>query len=93
VINCVTVHLRKGGCDAQAQGDPRSLICLRDSRIYPVACYENTTPGVVGQWCNSKHSENEVGCLDCHGASVSEPDALEHWAKTIAMAMNGTETA
>ena len=58
-----------------------------------VVCHENTTPGVVGQWRNSKHSENEVGCLDCHGASASEPDALEHWAKTIAMAMNGTETA
>jgi len=58
-----------------------------------VACHEHTTPGVVGQWRNSKHSENEVGCLECHSASAPEPDAFEHWTETIAIIVSPSDCA
>ena len=32
-----------------------------------VPCHEKLTPGVVGDWRESRHSETKVGCADCHG--------------------------
>jgi hydroxylamine dehydrogenase len=58
-----------------------------------VACHETTTPGIVGQWRSSKHSLNDVECLDCHGASASDPDAFEHGSMTIAIIVSPRDCA
>ncbi len=49
-----------------------------------IACHQENTPGLVQQWKHSKHAENEVGCLDCHSAEKSEPDAFLHEGAYIA---------
>lgn len=30
-------------------------------------CHQKTSPGIVGDWKLSKHSENKIGCGTCHG--------------------------
>jgi hypothetical protein len=50
-----------------------------------VTCHEKMTPGIVGQWNNSLHSEAGIGCLDCHAADPSEVDAFKHGGTTIAI--------
>lgn len=32
-----------------------------------VECHEQETPGIVGDWRLSKHSQQEVDCVACHG--------------------------
>jgi hypothetical protein len=36
-----------------------------------IDCHEDVTPFVVSEWKRSKHSENMVSCLMCHGVSHS----------------------
>jgi hydroxylamine dehydrogenase len=50
-----------------------------------ISCHEKVSPGIVGQWRASKHSQAEIACLDCHGAQKGEPDAFEHNGSTIAI--------
>ena len=49
-----------------------------------VACHETKTPGIVGQWKESKHSRSGIGCYDCHKAVKTDKDAFLHEGKTIA---------
>ena len=32
-----------------------------------VQCHQRISPGQVADWKASKHSEEEVGCAECHG--------------------------
>jgi hydroxylamine dehydrogenase len=32
-----------------------------------VECHSKVTPNIVSDWKLSKHSQNEIGCADCHG--------------------------
>jgi hypothetical protein len=41
-------------------------------------CHKKVTPGLFHQWAQSKHAENEVMCIDCHGADEGDPDAFVH---------------
>ena len=36
------------------------------------------------QWKNSKHGQNDVGCIDCHRADKNDVDAFVHHGETIA---------
>ncbi|MCP5499857.1 MAG: hydroxylamine oxidoreductase [Leptospiraceae bacterium] len=49
-----------------------------------VSCHTTKTPGIVGQWKESKHSQSGVGCYNCHKADKGDKDAFEHEGKTIA---------
>lgn len=49
-----------------------------------VTCHQEKNPGLYKQWKNSKHGENDVGCIDCHQADKSDVDAFEHYGATIA---------
>lgn len=49
-----------------------------------VGCHQEKNPGLYKQWINSKHGENEVGCLDCHGAEEGDPDGFEHNGALVA---------
>ncbi len=43
-----------------------------------VDCHRTQSPALVMQWESSLHFENEVGCIECHGANEGEIDAWEH---------------
>ncbi|MBW1896340.1 MAG: cytochrome c3 family protein, partial [Deltaproteobacteria bacterium] len=58
-----------------------------------VECHAETTPGIVGQWRDSKHSEIEVSCIDCHQADESDLDAFEHYGKNIAIIVSPKDCA
>ncbi len=49
------------------------------------ACHAAVSPGIVEQWKLSRHFENDIGCIDCHRAEAADPDAFEHYGKTIAI--------
>lgn len=45
---------------------------------------ENQGQGIVEQWKEGDHFENGVGCFECHQADAKDPDAFEHYGRTIA---------
>ncbi|UCE66813.1 MAG: hypothetical protein JSU85_02045 [Candidatus Zixiibacteriota bacterium] len=47
-------------------------------------CHKDNMPALYQQWNMSKHAQNEVGCIDCHGADKPDVDAFEHEGATIA---------
>lgn len=51
-----------------------------------ISCHEKPGTGttIVTQWRNSKHGKSGIGCLDCHGANESEPDAFAHHGNVVA---------
>ncbi len=49
-----------------------------------MTCHKEKTPGIYNQWYMSKHAENNVTCLSCHGAKKSEIDAFFHEGAYIA---------
>jgi hypothetical protein len=49
-----------------------------------MTCHKETSPGIYNQWLASRHGENEIGCIDCHGAKQDEPDAFNHEGALIA---------
>jgi len=49
-----------------------------------VSCHEQSNPGVVDQWRHSTHAEKGVGCVECHAAEETDPDAFQHEGVTIA---------
>jgi len=49
-----------------------------------VDCHLVKSPGIVGQWQESKHSKSGIGCLQCHGAGEHDIDAYEHEGAVIA---------
>lgn len=64
-----------------------AIVCMADvpkESAECVSCHKTTTPGLVGEWEASRHSENGVACLDCHNADPKDPDAFQHHGATIA---------
>ena len=49
-------------------------------------CHQKENPGMYSQWKNSKHGQNDVGCIDCHQADKKDVDAFKHNGAMIAMA-------
>ena len=43
-----------------AQAGKESQACL--------ACHTASSPGIVGQWKQSKHAGASIGCFECHQA-------------------------
>jgi hypothetical protein len=42
------------------------------------ACHRRQAPALVAEWELSRHGQQGVGCIDCHGANEGEPDAWKH---------------
>jgi hydroxylamine dehydrogenase len=42
-----------------------------------IACHRDQSPALVMQWEDSRHAEEDVGCLSCHKA---EPDDMDAWS-------------
>ncbi|MEK6706207.1 MAG: multiheme c-type cytochrome [Bdellovibrionota bacterium] len=75
-----------------------ALVCIDASAATTqdpgcVSCHTKKTPGIVGQWKESKHSKAEISCLDCHQAKEGEPDAFKHAGKTIATIVSPKDCA
>ncbi|WP_434355174.1 hydroxylamine oxidoreductase [Parasalinivibrio latis] len=49
------------------------------------ACHKDKNPSIYAQWGRSKHYGANVGCYECHKATPSEPDAIEHEGYNIAV--------
>jgi len=49
-----------------------------------ISCHQEKNPGMYQQWKNSQHGQNDIGCIDCHGAQVEDLDAFEHHGAHIA---------
>ncbi len=43
-----------------------------------IDCHQKTSPGVVADWKNSRHSHAGVSCLDCHAVDRSASWGMEH---------------
>lgn len=52
-----------------------------------ISCHEEKeiAPAIVGQWAQSAHARNSVGCYECHHAEENDADALEHYDATISI--------
>lgn len=48
------------------------------------SCHREKNPGLYAQWLNSKHGQEGVSCIDCHGADEKDPDAFKHHDHFIA---------
>ena len=49
-----------------------------------VSCHTKSSAGIAGQWKGSAHAKAGVNCMDCHKASIDDPDAITHEGQTIA---------
>ncbi len=56
-------------------------------------CHAAATPGIVAQWKDSKHSASGIGCLDCHAAEKTDPDAFEHQGALVAILVTPRDCA
>ncbi len=63
--------------------DHPDVIVTQDNKDC-VSCHEVKTPGIVGQWKESKHSLSGIGCIQCHAAAKEDKDAFTHEGHTIA---------
>ena len=48
-----------------------------------VTCHKKHNAALVKQWEDSKHAEEEVSCIDCHGADKGDIDGWEHHGEFI----------
>ena len=48
-------------------------------------CHKQENPGLVQQWGRSQHYRANIGCFECHGANVEDPDAYTHYGQTISV--------
>ncbi len=63
-------------------GEAQAVVTDRNKDC--VTCHEVNTPGIVGQWRQSLHAEQGIGCLECHSAEQGEVDAHLHEGTLIA---------
>ncbi len=60
-----------------------------------VSCHTRKKVGVaaIGEWRQSTHAKEGVGCYDCHQAKKGEPDAFKHYGKYIAIIVSPKDCA
>lgn len=39
-----------------------------------IDCHDHETPGIVSDWRKSKHHDEDVGCVECHGSGHASAD-------------------
>ena len=50
-----------------------------------IDCHKKEDRVIYQQWGVSKHYRANVACYECHAAEKSDPDAMEHYGRTIAV--------
>ena len=58
-----------------------------------VTCHEVKSPGIVGQWHESKHSKSGIGCVECHQANEGDIDGYNHEGRFIATIVSPKDCA
>ena len=58
-----------------------------------VSCHEVKTPGIVGQWHQSKHAQTGIGCVECHTAEEGDIDGYAHEGAFIATIVSPNDCA
>ena len=58
-----------------------------------VDCHTTKSPSLVEQWKDSKHALRGVGCMECHKAEKSDPDAWQHEGSSIAVIVSPKDCA
>lgn len=43
-----------------------------------ISCHQNTSPGQVADWKESRHAHVGVSCIDCHQVAADSPMASQH---------------
>lgn len=81
LVSLLIVAWVEGG-RARVVSHPESIVSADNEDC--VSCHEVKTPGIVGQWHQSKHSESGIGCIECHQADEGDIDAYDHEGSLIA---------
>jgi hypothetical protein len=58
-----------------------------------VSCHEKVSPGIIGQWRDSRHSQAGVSCIDCHQAAEKDTDGFMHNGQRIAVIVSPKDCA
>lgn len=53
-----------------------------------LSCHEKQSPMVVEQWRESKHGQNEVGCMDCHDPEITKTIISDRCAEKVAVVVS-----
>jgi hydroxylamine dehydrogenase len=43
-----------------------------------ITCHQQTTPGHVADWKDSRHAHAGISCIDCHQVAEGAPHAMQH---------------
>ncbi len=77
--------LAQGQIFAPAEMSRQTKECLE--------CHQKLNPGLYQQWGTSKHYRGNVGCYECHQASIDDIDAFKHEGVTIAILVTPKDCA
>jgi len=58
-----------------------------------IDCHKNVSASIYGQWGGSKHHGANVGCFECHSATMGDPDAFMHEGQLIAVIVSPKDCA
>jgi len=70
------------GGKQRVTGAPEAMVTSENKDC--IQCHRVKSPGIVGQWEQSKHSKSGIGCVQCHTAESGDPDGYEHEGRFIA---------
>lgn len=87
----LVVAYREVQTERQHSGKVRPIVPA-DSREC-VDCHSKTTPGIMGQWQESKHALHGIGCLSCHVAAQGDVDGFIHHGVRIATIVSPNDCA
>ena len=58
-----------------------------------LSCHEKQSPMVVEQWRDSKHGQNEIGCLACHDPELTKTIVSDRCPEKVAVVVSPTVCA
>ncbi|GAB4348871.1 MAG: hypothetical protein Kow0099_31630 [Candidatus Abyssubacteria bacterium] len=59
-----------------------------------IECHKSSVASaVIGQWLESAHAKNGIGCYECHHAEEQDVDAFNHYDATIAAIVSPKDCA
>jgi len=78
---------------AASAGQAIGLRDLSDASRECIDCHKKESPGLYQMWGDSKHYRGNVGCFECHAADKSDPDAMNHYDRTISVIVSPKDCA
>lgn len=90
LISLLIVAWVEGG-RARVVSEPDSIVTAENKDC--VTCHDVKTPGIVGQWHQSKHAKSGIGCVECHQAEEGDIDAFKHEGSLIATIVSPNDCA